>query len=404
MLRPLAQRYAEIAHLEIQKERIERYYRTNSMEEVRPVVLIDEVPWGEINDAELRNQCEHEELLWIEERLRRSLYQWDHFQVDFVIPPVFRVEKRIRSSGIGMDVDEIQIQADTGTYAAAHEYKDQLQTDKDLERLKIPRITYDREGTERAAAVAEDVFSEFLPVEVTGTTFLYHIWDQISLYRGVDALLTDLAQRPDFMHRTARKFMEIAAATLDQYLDLDLLDTNPLILHCTPACARELPAPDFSGKVRAKDIWGRCAAQIFSAVSPQMHDEFDLAYNQELFGGCGLVYYGCCEPLDTKIDLLRKRFKNLRKISVTPWADPETAARNIRSDFVLAAKPNPAYVATPVYHAEPVEREISRYLDACERHGTTCEFVLKDISTIANNPRNLTQWADTVARVIDQYY
>ena len=44
------------------------------------------------------------------------------------------------------------------------------------------------------------------------------------------------------------------------------------------------------------------------------------------------------------------------------------------------------------------------YLEACKRHGTTCEFVLKDISTIANKPENLTLWADTVNAVIDRYY
>jgi hypothetical protein len=30
--------------------------------------------------------------------------------------------------------------------------------------------------------------------------------------------------------------------------------------------------------------------------------------------------------------------------------------------------------------------------------------VLKDISTIANNPENLTQWASTVNATIDRYY
>jgi len=32
------------------------------------------------------------------------------------------------------------------------------------------------------------------------------------------------------------------------------------------------------------------------------------------------------------------------------------------------------------------------------------EFVIKDISTIANNPGNLTQWAATVNAVIDEHY
>ena len=224
------------------------------------------------------------------------------------------------------------------------------------------------------------------------------------MFRGVDNLLLDLAARPEFMHRTVQKFVEIAESMRQQYQELDLLDNKLPILHCTPACSTELPAEDFDGKARLKDVWGRCAAQIFAAVSPEMHDEFDLQYNQQLFGDCGLLYYGCCEPLDLKIDILRKRFSNLRKISITPWADPEAAVNEMGSDFVLAGKPNPAFVNSPKFNPKPVEQELRRYLDVCKRNGTTCEFVLKDISTIANTPENLTRWAETAEGVINQYY
>ena len=404
VLRPLAERYSAIAHMDIQKERMERYYRTNGLEEVRPVVLIDEIPWGEIRDEALVNQCQIEEYRGLEGLLRRSLYQWEHFQVDKVFTPVFQVSKRVRSSGIGLEVRDTQIKGDTGAYITSHEYEDQLETEEDLERLELPVISYDREGTERAAELAGEVFSGLMETEIIGAVFQYNIWDQISCYRGVSSLLMDLAVRPDFMHRTARRFTEIAAATSRQYVELGLLHTNPLLLHCTPACSRELPAADFSGTPRPEDVWGRCSAQIFSAVSPGMHDEFDLEYNQELFGSCGLLYYGCCEPLDTKIDILRKRFANLRKVSITPWADPENAARGMGGDYVLAAKPNPAFVGWPTFDPAPVQEEIHRTLEACRRHGTTCEFVLKDVSTIANRPENLTRWAQTVDGVIDQYF
>ena len=298
-----------------------------------------------------------------------------------------------------------QIKGDTGAYISAHAYTDQLQTEDDLAKLHEPEIVYDRAASEEALAVAEDVFAGLMDVELVGRGGLhYNIWDRIATFRGVDNLLLDLAMRPDFMHQTARRFMEIARSEFRQLEEQELLDPHPILLHCTPACTRELPADDFDGHVRPKDVWGRCAAQIFGAVSPDMHDEFDLAYNQELFQDCGLLYYGCCEPMDRKIDILRKRFKNLRKISITPWADPQRAAENIGSDYVLAAKPNPAFVAMPQFHPEPVEQEITRYCEACKEHGTTLEFVLKDISTIANNPENLTRWAATVKAVIDRYY
>ena len=402
-LRTLAGRYSEIAHLDIQRERIDRYYRTNNRENVRPVVLISEVPWGEIRDDALTNTCS-KEFEWIEGHLRRSLYQWDHFQVDLAITPVFRVTKQVRSTGIGLSVQDVQIKGDTGAYIASHEYKDQLQTEEDLRALRIPEISYEKDRTERDLHLAGEVFAGLLPVTLGGMAFHSNLWDDIARYRGVENLLLDLAVRPEFMHETVRRFAEIAACVFRQYAELDLLDPHLDLLHCTPACTRDLPAADFAGKVRPKDVWGRCAAQIFGSVSPEMHDAFDLAYNQKLFGECGLLYYGCCEPLDSKIDILRKRIKNLRKISITPWADPERAARNIGRDYVLAAKPNPAFVSSPTFDPAPVEQEIARVLDACRRYGTTCEFVLKDISTIANNPGNLTRWAETVSRMIDRYY
>lgn len=404
-LRGLAVRYAEIAHLDIQRQRLERYRQTNALQNVRPVVLIDEVPWGEINDEALTNVCAPE-LAWLETGLRRVLYQWDHFQVDLVAPPVFRVGKHMRQvRDIGIQVQDQQIKGNTGAYIAAHSYTDLLSTEEDLAKLRETELVYDQAATQATLAVAEEVFAGIMDVKLVGCPGLqYNIWDRIATLRGVENLLSDLAMRPDFMHATVRRFMQIAQSEFKQIEEQGMLDSNPVLLHCTPACTRPLEASDSGIHVSAKDAWGRCAAQIFGSVSPQMHDEFDLAYNEILFKDCGRVYYGCCEPMDGKIDILRKRFKNLRKISITPWADPWRAAENIGGDFVLAAKPNPCFVAMHRFNPEPVVQEITSYCEACKQHGVTLEFVLKDISTIANDPGNLTRWAETVQSVIDKYY
>ena len=298
-LRSLAERYSEIAHLDVQKERIERYGQTNSLEIVRPVVLISEVPWGEIRDDVLKNTCSSE-LGWIETHLRQVLYQWGTLSGRSRGACHVSSVQRDPLTGIGLQVDEVQIKGDTGAYIASHRYRDVLKTDQDLEKLIIPKLTYDQEGTAEAFEMAREVFDGLMPVELTGTALHYNIWDEIAVFRGADNLLTDLAVRPDFMHRTAQRFMDIADATFKQLEALDALDPALTLLHCTVACTRNLPARDFSEKVRIKDVWGRCSAQIFAVVSPQMHDEFDLAYNEKLFGECGLVYYGCCEPLGQK--------------------------------------------------------------------------------------------------------
>jgi hypothetical protein len=170
VLRPLAERYSVIAHLKIQHKRIERYYSTIRMEPVRPAVLIDEVPWGEIRDMALQNRCQDGSLHEIESMMRRALYQWEHFQVDTV------------------------------TYIISHEYIDQLKGAEELAKLKLPGISYDKAATKAEASIAEALFDGLLPVEIVGTTFNYNIWDEIAKFRGVDNLFMDLAVNPALMH------------------------------------------------------------------------------------------------------------------------------------------------------------------------------------------------------------
>jgi hypothetical protein len=45
-----------------------------------------------------------------------------------------------------------------------------------------------------------------------------------------------------------------------------------------------------------------------------------------------------------KIPILRK-IKNLRKISISPWADVEKATKEIQNDYVISLKPNSAMLA-----------------------------------------------------------
>lgn len=117
---------------------------------------------------------------------------------------------------------------------------------------------------------------------------------------------------------------------------------------------------------------------------------------------CGLVYYGCCEPLDNVIDSL-KTIPNLRKIGVSPWANVEKCAEKIGSSYVAACKPNPAAVAGTLDEAA-VRKEIERTVNVCTKYGCPFELVLKDISTAGHRPQNLTRWSQLAREVLDACY
>jgi hypothetical protein len=184
---------------------------------------------------------------------------------------------------------------------------------------------------------------------------------------------------------------------------LGLLEAHPNNLHCTPAYVDELPGPAYDGRrVELSGVWFRGMAQIFGAISPDMHEEFDLQYMRPLMARCGLAYYGCCEPLDNFIPRLKK-VPNMRKIGVSPWANIHSCAEQIGGDYVFARKPNPALVVDP-FDAEAVRKETVETVEACLRYGCPCELVLKDVSTVSRRPQNLIAWNDTVQRVLDEYY
>ena len=405
LLREYAKKYAQLALSESNLKRPDQYRKLNSLEMVKPPILVFEVPWGELEDQkELKLECETDLYRGIERAIKRTLYQFKNFEGDYAIHPYYKVKIRTKSTGIGLNVEEVKINSTTGTDISAHEYHDVLPDEDSLENITMPTIETDNEATQRALEAAHEVFDGIMDVGLGGYQFYFNMWDELPRYHGVEKCLIDIYDRPEFMHKMMKRFTDYHEETINLYEKLNILETDAYYLHCTPACTYELPVKDMTKeKVSAKDVWGRGMAQIFAVVSPDMHKEFDIGYMKRLFDRCGLTYYGCCEPLDKKIDILRE-FTNLRRISITPWADADVAADAMGDKYVLSAKSNPAYVSQPVFDPQPVIEETKKILLACKRNNTPCEFILKDISTINRNQNHLTQWVKTVSDTIDRYW
>jgi hypothetical protein len=138
-------------------------------------------------------------------------------------------------------------------------------------------------------------------------------------------------------------------------------------------------------------MWGCSNAQVFSSVSPDMHWDFAIEHDMRWLARWGLTYYGCCEPLDGKIDILR-RIPNLRKISVSPWCNPRRTAAAIGTDFVISHKPSPAVLAESGWDPTLARKNIRKFLDAAEG-ACHVELIMKDISTVRYRPQHLWEWA-----------
>ena len=402
IVRELAKRTMDIALSDRHVRMRQRFKDSNDLKIVRPPLIMEEIPWHEMNmDGELDCLCADQTLRSIEYRLRVQLFREKHFKCDNYIEPVWVIGKQSSSTGIGFETEERRLAVDRNNNIVSHRYTDVLAEESSLEKYHDPVISVDPEADRKRKEFAEEVLNGIMPVELRGSYIYYAPWDQIAMLRGVEPIMTDMFDRPEYLHKIMRLFVRGMNCEMDQREALGLYDPRGIDLHCTPAQVT-LPSEPQNGRFTCRNIWFRTMAQMFSSVSPAAHEEFDIQYTVPLARRCAYTYYGCCEPLHDRIDRLRQ-YPNLRKIGCSPWADVERTAEAVGGQYVLSRKPNPANVAVSA-DSDVIRRETEETVRLCLKYRCPCDITLKDISTVSYRPENLIIWAETASSVLDQYY
>ena len=394
IVRGLAARVAEIAALPVQEEKRTLWRQLNALQPQRPMVMIDQVCWNEMNlDEELTLCCVDPECRGWEERLRLILYQWRHFPVDMVVEPFVRVSKAIHNTGFGVAVRQEIAVTDPTSAVVGHKFVNQFLTDEDLVKIQMPRISHNAAETARRLAAAGELFEGLLEVRPWGADPYLSLWDPISTWMGVEGALYALVDTPEFMHKLVGRVTDGYMTMLDQLEQQGLLCGPQSLVHCTGAYTDELPAPGYDpARPRTRDMWMFGLAQMLSTVSPEMFREFEVDYASRICARFGLVYYGCCDPLDRKMKEVRM-IPNVRKVSMSPWVDQHRGAAEIGADFVYSRKPSPALLAGDRLDPAQVREDLLATRSVCRRHGCPLEYILKDISTVRYQPQRLFEWA-----------
>ncbi len=396
VIRKLAQEQASIAALARHQATAQDWRRLNRLEAGRPLLWINEVCWHEMDmDGELTLVCRHPLLRRVETELRRTLYQWKHLPGNMVVEPVFYLPLVIEDTLFGIREDVEIAATDAASDVVSRHFNIQIHDEHDLEKIQLPQVRLDAAETEAQRQILEDVFGDLLPVVPRGQPgFWFAPWDELVRWWGVEEAMRDLIDRPALVHAAMERLVNAYLHRLDQYEHLGLLalnNNNVRVGSGGLGYCDQLPAPDFDPEhIRTQDLWGCATAQIFSAVSPRMHEEFALQHERRWLERFGLNYYGCCEPLDAKVHIL-KSIPNLRKISISPWIDVERAVRNVGDRYVFSYKPSPAIFAEDAWNLARARAELRQFLE--KARGCVVEIIMKDISTVRYQPRRLWEWA-----------
>ena len=136
-------------------------------------------------------------------------------------------------------------------------------------------------------------------------------------------------------------------------------------------------------------------------VSPQMWDEFLLTYQLPIFRRHGLVTYGCCESLVGKLEILRAKVPNLRRVTVSPWSDVAYSAEQCGSDLVMEIRPMPSDVLG-TFTEDDMRSDLRRKMELAG--DTIYDFNLQDIETVSGRPDKLKTWTRIAKEVGAEWY
>ena len=389
VLRMLAERVAGLAALPAMSEKRELWRKHNRLEKTRPIIFCDpENGWNEII-TERQLQCKTKIARRWEMNLRKEIFWGEEMGDDRPVEPFFNVPYTTSPDDWGVEV-KYHKPEQLGSYVWESPIKNYAE---DLKRLHPLTFSIDLEVSNGCLELAREIFAGILNVRMKGTWWWsLGITYPAILLRGMTNMFTDFHDYPD---EVKELFSIIQQGHMRK---LDFLESNNLLSLNNDGTyvgsggygyTDELPQPDFAGNVRCKDMWGFTESQESVGVSPKMYEEFIFPFEQPIMARFGLTCYGCCEPLHSRWNIV-KRHHGLRRVSCSAWADLDKMAGYLDGNFILSLKPNPAALAVEKPDGNAIRAYLRRAIDVAG--GGCLEIIMKDNHTLANHPENVVEW------------
>ena len=400
ILRDLAKRVLEIASWPEQKKKKTLWIDHHALKETRPLIFCDpENAWYEIIPHD-QLQCQGNLARIWEFKLLKEIYWAEKIKDDRVIEPAFKVHYIYSETSRGLDSNRIGGEKD-----GAYTWDAPLVHYEDIDKLRPKKVVVDFAKTKEVFELASEVLGDILEVRLEGVWWWsLGLTSDLIMLRGFENVLFDFYDNPDELHNVMAFLRDEALGKLDFLESNGLLTLNNAGDYTGTGAfgwSKELPSPGFNGRnVRTMDMWGYCESQETVSVSPDLFEEFVFRYQLPIMERFGLNIYGCCEPLDQRMDII-KRIPRLRKITVSPWSDVSAMAEMIGKDYVYCRKVTPADIAVPVIDEEYIRQGLRNTYREIKRCGCRAEFLMRDIQTLAWKPENAIRWTRIAREELD---
>lgn len=401
ILRALAQKKLEFAHSPQNQEILKKWDALAHSRRETPTVrlLFSNFPHEVITP---RLQCQGEAARSIEYSLLNSLVGRELFDDDTPVSPDFEVCWNTWVSPFGM---KPKITRATGEHAMGFHIDPVIDDLKeDFEKLRGGNFGVDRQKTEERIALVQDLFGDILPVRMAMPSLTGCITNNLVHLMGMETYYCSMYDYPELLHEV----MDMATTVYENYYDF--LEKEKLLL---PTCGISPVAQEsfaFNSELptdhaqKTTDCWGFLESQETTAVSPETFGEFVFPYQDRMVKRFGLLSYGCCERVDAIWPDYLSKWKNLRKLSVSPFNNEPQVGEFLRgTNVVYYSKPRAEFVTNP----GPLDEDALRlyFKGVCEAaSGCILEMAQREVGTIFGDYNRGRRYVQIAKECIQEYW
>ncbi len=400
-IRALAGRWADVAALPVMAERKRGWRALHDLRPERPMILFET---DTVEDYVAADElvCEDPVLRAVEAAMRENLRHFEEVGDDIVLEPWYRLGWDLDDSGWGVEVIQVP------TEGIGYTFNFPIREPADAALLQPRTFSVDRDGTERKRQLLDDTFGDLLPIRVgnydhfmvdqgaeswAGNYFIGLTW-QIYRFIGNDGLLNWLYESPETIH-ALMEYMTDDRTRMFSYVEEQGLivpnTDNQLAGPRAYGYVSDLPGPEASPGLLS-DLWCWAESQETTMISPAMYAEFVLPYMKRLTDRFGHVYYGCCEPVQDRLEMIMEAMPNLRSVSVPPSADFERIGEMLGDRYVFSRKPDPVPISMPVPNWDGSKADLRRTYDVAKAYDCNVSLLFRDVYTVGGDRSRLATW------------
>jgi len=414
-IRDLAARWRDFAAQPMMAERKRLWRTVHDLKMERPMILVETSSVeGFVTTDDL--VCQDPFLRAVERNMVETIRHAEEVGDDVVVEPYYRLGWQMALPDFGVPVETKPATTSTGETSLGYSFNFPIKTPEEICKLKKRSFGVDREKTLQFKRILEDVMGDILSVRLgnydpfnvepgddgwTGMFFFGLTW-QIYRFIGNDGLLYWLYDAPEAIHALMDYMLDDRTRLFDFMEQQKLLAFNTDNQMAGPrgyGYTSDLPSPDSTEPVTLRNLWGWAESQETTCISPEMFKEFFLPYLAKLSSKFGLIYYGCCEPVHDRLDLIMEVIPNLRSVSVSGWADFKKIGEMLGKRYVYSRKPSSNFLsgANPDWQAAEADMRKTR----AATMNCNVEILLRDLYTIDGDRARLGKWVEMTKAVFE---